>query len=250
MSILYRSAFELAKDIKNGQLTSREVLEFYLKRVEQFNPEINAVVQLDSARARMRADEADAAATRGEDWGPLHGVPLTIKDAYLTEGIISANGMPEYKDNLPSRNADGVQRYIDAGAIVLGKTNTPYASGDWQSFNEIYGTTNNPWDLTRTCGGSSGGAGAALASGMTPLELGGDIGGSIRIPSHFNGVFGHKPSHGIVSQRSLVEPEAYEPTMSIKTIAGECKFEHGQANLLASIWRRFRPTKLRDGPRW
>lgn len=205
MSILYRSAFELAKDIKNGQLTSREVLEFYLKRVEQFNPEINAVVQLDSARARMRADEADAAATRGEDWGPLHGVPLTIKDAYLTEGIISANGMPEYKDNLPSRNADGVQRYIDAGAIVLGKTNTPYASGDWQSFNEIYGTTNNPWDLTRTCGGSSGGAGAALASGMTPLELGGDIGGSIRIPSHFNGVFGHKPSHGIVSQRSLVD---------------------------------------------
>lgn len=122
MSILFRSAFELAEDIKKGELTSLEVLEFYLKRIEQYNPSINAVVQVDSVRARARAKEADAAAARGEDWGPLHGVPLTIKDAYLTEGIISVNGMPEYKDNLPSRNADGVQRYIDAGAIVFGKT--------------------------------------------------------------------------------------------------------------------------------
>ena len=109
------------------------------------------------------------------------------------------------KNNIPDRNADVVQKYIDAGAIILGKTNTPLASGDFQSFNDIYGTTNNPWDITRTCGGSSGGAAAALASGMTPLELGGDIGGSIRIPSHLNGVYGHKPSHGIVSQRSLVD---------------------------------------------
>ena len=132
-------------------------------------------------------------------------MPLTIKDAYLTEGIVSANGMPEYRDNVPTRNSDAVQRYVDAGAIVFGKTNTPYASGDWQSFNELYGTTCNPWDPARTCGGSSGGSGAALAAGMTPLELGGDIGGSIRIPSHFNGVFGHKPSHGIVSQRNLVD---------------------------------------------
>ena len=154
--------------------------------MDRFNRKVNAVVQLDADRARRRADEADAAAARGEDWGPLHGVPLTIKDAYLTEGIVSANGMPEYRGNLPTRNSDGVQRYVDAGAIVFGKTNTPYASGDWQSFNELYGTTNNPWDPTRTCGGSSGGAGAALAAGMTPLELGGDIGGSIRIPSHFN----------------------------------------------------------------
>ena len=205
MSILYRSAFDLADDIKQGALTSSEVLEFFLDRVDRFNPEVNAVVQLDADRARRRAAEADAAAGREEDWGPLHGVPLTIKDAYLTEGIVSANGMPEYQDNLPTRNSDGVQRYIDAGAIVFGKTNTPYASGDWQTFNELYGTTNNPWDATRTCGGSSGGSGAALAAGMTPLELGGDSGGSIRIPSHFNGVFGHKRSHGIVSQRNLVD---------------------------------------------
>ena len=205
MTILYRSAFELAEDIKKRELTSREVLAFFLKRVEQYNPTLNSVIQLDTDRARQRADEADGAAARGENWGPLHGVPVTIKDAYLTEGIVSANGMPEYKDFVPNRNADGVQRYIDAGAIVFGKTNVPYASSDWQSFNDIYGTTNNPWDLSRTCGGSSGGSAASLAAGLTPLELGGDIGGSIRIPAHFNGVFGHKPSHGIVSQRSLVD---------------------------------------------
>ncbi|MYE84076.1 MAG: amidase [Gammaproteobacteria bacterium] len=203
--ILYRSAFALAKDIKRGVLTSSGVLEFFLDRVDRFNPEINAVVQLDADRARERAAAADRAARRGEDLGPLHGVPLTIKDAYLTEGIVSANGMPEYRDNVPTRNSDAVQRYVDAGAIVFGKTNTPYASGDWQSFNSVYGTTGNPWDSARTCGGSSGGAGAALAAGMTPLELGGDIGGSIRIPAHFNGVFGHKPSHGIVSQRNVVD---------------------------------------------
>lgn len=203
--ILYRSAFAVAADIKRRVLTSSEVLAFFLDRVDRFNPQINAVVQLDADRARERAAAADRAARRGEDLGPLHGVPLTIKDAYLTEGIVSANGMPEYRDNVPTRNSDAVQRYVDAGAIVFGKTNTPYASGDWQSFNAVYGTTGNPWDPARTCGGSSGGAGAALAAGMTPLELGGDIGGSIRIPSHFNGVFGHKPSHGIVSQRNLVD---------------------------------------------
>ena len=203
--IPYRSAFALAEDIKRGALTSSGVLECFLERVERFNPKINAVVQLDADRARERAAEADRVARRGEDLGPLHGVPLTVKDAYLTEGVVSANGMPEYRDNVPTRNSDAVQRYVDAGAIVFGKTNTPYASGDWQSFNELYGTTCNPWDPTRTCGGSSGGSGAALAAGMTPLELGGDIGGSIRIPSHFNGVFGHKPSHGIVSQRNLVD---------------------------------------------
>jgi len=201
MTILYRSAFELARDIKKRELTSREVLAFFLKRVEQFNPKLNSVVQLDLDRARRRADEADAAASRGEDWGPLHGVPLTVKDAFVTEGIVSTNGMPEFKDFIPNRNADGVQRYIDAGAIVFGKTNVPYMSSDLQSYNDIYGTTNNPWDLSRTCGGSSGGPAASLAAGLTPLEIGSDIGGSIRTPAHFNGVFGHKPSYGIVSQR-------------------------------------------------
>ena len=205
VDILYGSAFEIALQIKAKKVSSREIVSFYLDRIEKFNSELNAVVQLDIERALARADAADAAALAGESWGSLHGLPLTIKDAYLTEGIVTANGIPALEGNVPNRNADVVQKYIDAGAIILGKTNTPLASGDYQSFNDIYGTTNNPWDLNLTCGGSSGGAGAALAAGMTPLELGGDIGGSIRIPSHLNGVYGHKPSHGIVSQRSLVD---------------------------------------------
>lgn len=209
MNILYRSAFELASAIKSGELTSVEVLEFFLDRVDRFNQSLNIVVAEDRDRARQRAADADAAVANGEDWGPLHGVPITIKDAYATEGIVSVDGLPEYKNFVPRVNADGVQRYVDAGAIVFGKTNVPLNSADIQSYNVIYGQTNNPWDVSRTCGGSSGGASAALAAGLTPLELGSDIGGSIRTPAHFNGIFGHKPSYGIVSQRGhLPMPES------------------------------------------
>ncbi len=205
-NILYRPAFELAADIKAGELSSLQVLEFFLERVTSLNPALNAVVALDIERAKARAAEADAAAQRGEDWGPLHGVPLTIKDALCTEGIVTVGGIPECRDNIPASNAVAVQRYVDAGAIIFGKTNVPFMSADLQSFNEVYGTTNNPWNVERTCGGSSGGAAAAVAAGLTPLELGSDIGGSIRTPSHFNGVFGHKPSFGIVSQRGHLPP--------------------------------------------
>jgi amidase len=204
--ILYRSAFALADDIKAGRLKAVDVLEFFLARVEQINPLINAVVALDVERARARAGEADAAAERGEDWGPLHGVPVTIKDALCTEGLVTVGGIPDCRDNIPGSNAVSVQRYLDAGAVVFGKTNVPFMSQDLQSYNEVYGTTNNPWNVERTCGGSSGGAAAAVAAGLTPLELGSDIGGSIRTPSHFNGVFGHKPSYGIVCQRGHLPP--------------------------------------------
>ncbi|MFK8048478.1 MAG: amidase [Halioglobus sp.] len=206
MNILYRSAFEIAQDIKAQRVTAREVLEFFLHRVATVNPQINAVVALDEERARARADEADIAASNGDDWGPLHGVPLTIKDAFCTEGLATVGGIPDCRTNIPSENALAVQRYIDAGAIVFGKTNVPFMSSDLQSFNEIYGASNNPWDPQRTCGGSSGGAAAALAAGLTPLELGSDIGGSIRTPAHFNGIYGHKPSFGLVPQRGQLPP--------------------------------------------
>ena len=206
MNILYQSPFALAKAIKAKELTSIEVLDFFLQRVAEHNPRLNAVVALDTERARARALAADEAAQSGEDWGPLHGVPLTIKDALCTQGLVTVGGIPEYKDHVPGTNAIGVQKYINAGAIVFGKTNVPFMSADLQSFNEVYGTTNNPWNIERTCGGSSGGAAAAVAAGLTPLELGSDIGGSIRTPSHFNGVFGHKPSYGIVSQRGHLPP--------------------------------------------
>ena len=206
MSILYRSAFGLAHDIKEGKLSAVAVLEFYLERIERLNEAINAVVALDTDRALARALDADRAAAAGEDWGPLHGVPMTIKDAWCTEGLTTAGGIPERREFLPSQNAIPVQRLIDAGAIVFGKTNVPFMSADLQSYNEVYGVTNNPWDTERTCGGSSGGAAAALAAGLTPLELGSDIGGSIRTPSHFNGVYGHKASYELVTTRGHLPP--------------------------------------------
>lgn len=206
MDILYRSAFALARDIKAGNLKSRDVLEFFISRMKKYNGALNAIVATDLIRARALADAADAAAGAGEDWGPLHGVPLTIKDALMTEGLVTVGGLPDCKDFVPEENAVGVQRYVDAGAIVFGKTNVPLGSGDLQSYNEIYGTTNNPWNVERTCGGSSGGAAASVAAGMTPLELGSDIGGSIRTPSSFNGVFGHKSSFGIISKKGHLPP--------------------------------------------
>jgi amidase len=206
MNILYESPFTLAEAIKAQTLSSIEVLEFFLDRVATHNLALNAVVALDVDRAKARAAAADTAAKNGEDWGPLHGVPITIKDALCTEGLVTVGGIPECKDNIPANNALAVQRYVDAGAIIFGKTNVPFMSSDLQSYNDVYGTTNNPWNVDRTCGGSSGGAAASVAAGLTPLELGSDIGGSIRTPSHFNGVFGHKPSFGIVSQRGHLPP--------------------------------------------
>ncbi|MCX2982784.1 amidase [Halieaceae bacterium IMCC14734] len=206
MDPLYRSAFALADDIRAGSRSSRELLEFFLQRIERFNPALNAVVALDTERARARADAADAAVAAGEDWGPLHGVPITIKDALATEGLVTVGGIPACKDNVPEQSAVAVQRYVDAGAIIFAKTNVPFMSADLQTYNDVYGVTNNPWDVTRTSGGSSGGAAAALAAGLTPLELGSDIGGSIRTPSHFNGVYGHKPSFNLVPQRGHLPP--------------------------------------------
>ncbi len=160
---------------------------------------INAVVALDADRALAAADEADQAVARGDQLGPLHGVPITIKDSFQTEGLTTTSGSPDLADFVPDKDADPVARYKAAGAIVYGKTNLPIWAGDLQSYNKVYGTTANPYDIECTPGGSSGGSGAALAAGYTPLELGSDIGGSIRIPSHWSGVCGHKPSYGVVS---------------------------------------------------
>lgn len=220
MSLLYRSAFGIADDIKAQQVSAVEVLTFFLERIDTFNTDINAVVAMDTDTALARARAADDAAARGEDWGPLHGVPVTIKDAYCTAGLVTVGGIPERAEYIPARNAAAVQRYVDAGAIVFGKTNVPFMSADLQVFNDVYGVTNNPWRLDRTCGGSSGGAAAALAAGLTPLELGSDIGGSIRTPCHFNGVFGHKPTHGLISLQGHLPPGEHVLSEPDLTVAG------------------------------
>ncbi len=197
----FRSATALVRDIKSGRVTSRELLELYLARVDQYNPAINAIVVQQRELARQRADQADAALARGQDWGPLHGLPMTVKESYNIQGLPTTFGVPAMRDNVAKCDALSIRRLTDAGAIVFGKTNVPLDLADFQSYNEIYGTTNNPWDHSRTPGGSSGGAAAALAAGLTGLEMGSDIGGSIRNPAHFCGVFGHKPSWGLVPSR-------------------------------------------------
>lgn len=198
-------AHALADAVRRRDVSSRELLEHYLARVEDLNRPLNAVVTLDPDGARVAADAADASLARGDDVGPLHGVPMTVKDTYLTKGMRTTCGLPAW-DHVPDHDADAVARLRAAGAVIFGKTNTPTLAGDWQTYNKIFGATNNPWDVSRSSGGSSGGAAAAVATGMTGLELGSDIGGSIRFPSNWCGVSGHKPTWGIVSQAGHLPP--------------------------------------------
>ncbi|PWT70596.1 MAG: amidase [Proteobacteria bacterium] len=195
--IAFESAARLAARLRRGSLTAVALLELYLERVRRHNPSLNAIVVTDEAVARKRARAADRALAKGQRWGSLHGVPMTIKESFNVVGMPTTWGLPSLKDNLPKRNAVAVDRLLQAGAVLFGKTNVPTMLADWQTFNDIYGTTNNPWDLTKVPGGSSGGAAAALAAGLTALELGSDIGASIRDPAHFCGVYGHKPTFGI-----------------------------------------------------
>ena len=199
MDVGLRTATELVASLRSKELSSRELLDHYLERVERLNPELNAVVTLDAERARERAVELDERTARGDFAGPLHGLPMTVKDVFETEGVRTTSGAPELADHVPGHDAVVVERLKAAGAVIFGKTNTPLYGGDLQTYNDVFGTTNNPWDLTRTPGGSSGGAAVAMAVGLSALECGSDIGGSARNPAHFCGVYGHKTTHGIVS---------------------------------------------------
>jgi amidase len=202
----FRGAAQLAGAIATRKVSSRELLDDYLARIDKINPALNAVVTLDTERARKRADEADRALARGESWGPLHGLPITVKDVFETAGIRTTAGAPAFSAHVPKADAIAVARLQAAGAVLMGKTNTPMFAGDGQSYNAIFGTTNNPWDLARSPGGSSGGSAAAIAAGLSALELGSDIGGSIRSPAHSCGVYGLKPTYGIVPLRGHIPP--------------------------------------------
>jgi amidase len=200
--IAFLPAQELARRLRRREIGARELLEHYLARIERLNPTLNAVVVFDAERARQRADEADAALAKGPDalWGPLHGVPMTVKESFNVAGLPTTYGYTAHADNRAARDAVAVRRLKAAGAVVFGKTNVPVSLADWQSFNPVYGSTGNPWDPARTPGGSSGGSAAALAAGLTGLEIGSDIGASIRNPAHYCGVWGLKPTWGVVPQ--------------------------------------------------
>jgi amidase len=202
----FKSAVDIARLICKREISATETLEHFLIRIAKYNPTLNAIIWLDAERARERAKEADGAIARGQVWGPLHGVPMTVKESYNVAGSPTTWGDPKLRNNVTETSALAVERLEKAGAILFGKTNVPLMLADHQSYNEIYGTTNNPWDVSRTPGGSSGGSAAALAAGLTGIEAGSDIGGSIRNPAHYCGVFGLKPTWGVIAPKGQALP--------------------------------------------
>jgi amidase len=199
--LAFLSATELARKVAERSISAEELLQHFLERVDRFNSELNAIVVDARDRGLREARSADAALARSQPCGPFHGVPLTVKESYNLAGHPTTWGNPAWTANIAAEDAEAVRKLSAAGAVVFGKTNVPLALADFQSFNDVYATTNNPYDQRCTPGGSSGGSAAALAAGLTALEIGSDIGGSIRNPAHFCGVFGHKPTWNLLWMR-------------------------------------------------
>src|SRR6266566_2600320 len=204
MDIVFSSTTQLAAAIRAGHVSATEVLEAHLAQIATHNPALNAIITMDAERAYERAREADEALARGQVWGPLHGVPFTLKDAHATAGMRTTTGFPPLADYVPQEDSTVTACLKAAGGILIGKTNVPVMLADYQSNNPIFGRTNNPWNIERTPGGSSGGAAAALAAGMTPFEIGTDLSASIRIPAHFCGVCGLKSTEHRVPLTGLI----------------------------------------------
>ncbi|WP_405778117.1 amidase [Streptomyces sp. NBC_00859] len=208
----FRTAGELAAALRAGEVSSVELTEAAIAGIERDEGVINAICVSDFDRARKAALHADQEFGRGED-RPLLGIPVTVKESYNVAGMPTTWGIPKYRDFVPAEDAVQVSRLKAAGAVVLGKTNVPMGLQDIQSFNDVYGTTNNPWDQARTSGGSSGGSAAALASGFGALSIGSDLAGSLRTPAHFCGVYSHKPTVGLAASRGMVAPS--EPALPV-----------------------------------
>jgi amidase len=216
--LVFKPALELGRLLKNRKVSAKELLRACLDQYAKHNAAVNAVVVTDIDRAFKAAEAADRRLRRGTGLSLIDGVPMTAKESFNWSGTPTTFGDPALANNIAKDDADAIVRLCAAGAVLYGKTNVPLDLSDWQSFNAIYGTTNNPWDLTRTPGGSSGGAAAALATGMSAIEIGSDIGASIRNPAHYCGVFGHKPTYGLVSYRGHAAPG--NVTMADITVAG------------------------------
>ncbi|MBW4505491.1 MAG: amidase [Scytonematopsis contorta HA4267-MV1] len=192
--LVFTPAHELARMIRERVVSSVEVVDSYLEKISKHNSQLNAICTLDAENAQKQAREADEALARGENWGMLHGVPITIKDCLETAGLRTTSGYKPLKDYVPQEDATVVSRLRNAGAIILGKTNLAKLASDWQGINDIFPRVNNPWNLNYTAGGSSSGSAAAVAAGLSALDIGDDFGGSIRQPSHFCGIYGLKPT--------------------------------------------------------
>ena len=201
----FLSCSDLVVALRERSVSAHELFDAAVARIERLDPELNAVVARDFERARTAAIDADRALAAG-DRRPLLGVPITVKESFNVAGLLTSWGMPDYRDWRPRTDAEAVTRLKGAGAVVLGKTNVPYALSDWQTANDIHGRTVNPWNFECTPGGSSGGGAAALAAGLVALELGSDFAGSLRTPAHFCGIFSHRPSFGLISMRGHAPP--------------------------------------------
>jgi amidase len=212
LPVYLKSATELARLLRRKKISARELFEQCVGQMAKHNPALNAVIVAEIERGRKAAAASDRRLKKGEPIGPFDGVPMTIKESFNWTGTPSTWGDPRFRDNIAGSDAVAVTRFMNAGAVIYGKTNVPLMLADWQSFNDIYGTTNNPWDVLRSPGGSSGGSAVALATGMSALEVGSDIGASIRNPAHYCGVYGHKPTYGIVPMRGHALPGIVHPS--------------------------------------
>jgi len=214
--IAFSSATALAAKLRAGKISALELLDHYIARVEKHDGALNAVVVRDFERARKRAKAADRALKKGGSWGPLHGLPMTVKESFNIEGLKTTWGNPAFKDSVSNYTSIAIERLLAAGAVVFGKTNVPLLLQDLQSYNAIYGTTRNPYDTARTPGGSSGGGAAAVAAGLSAADFGSDLAGSIRVPASFCGLYSHKPSFGVVPTRGhSLTPALAAPDLSV-----------------------------------
>ena len=211
---------QLARALQRRRLSARELLEAFLERTGRLNPKVNAIVTLDAHRALRNAAAIDAARARGKPLPALAGIPITVKDSFETAGLRTTCGAPQWAKHVPERNAEAIQRLVAAGCIIFGKSNTPIYAGDLQTYNTLFGVSANPWDLSRSCGGSSGGAAAAAACRLSAFDLGSDIGGSSRTPAHFCGVYGHKPTYGLVPFRGHIPPPPGSRSVPDLAVAG------------------------------
>jgi amidase len=203
-NLTFASVEQLAQMIRDRDVSAVEVVEAYLTQIAQHNPKLNAICTLDEDNARDRAKQADAALSRGENWGAWHGVPITIKDIFETVGLRTTAGYIPLKNYVPQKDATVVARLRATGAIILGKTNMAELAGDFQSTNLLFPRVNNPWNLDYTPGGSSGGSAAAVAAGLSPLDISNDFAGSVRQPAHCCGVYGLKPTDRRISTAGAI----------------------------------------------
>lgn len=229
--LLSGSARAMLRALDARDIGAEELLRLHWARTDAVNPAVNAVVAQNRDTALIDARGVD----KGERRGPLAGLPMTIKDSFEVAGMTTTCGMPHMSDHRPAADAVTVARLRRAGAVIYGKTNVPYACGDHQSYNDVYGVSRNPWDLMRTPGGSSGGAAAALAAGMTALELGSDIGGSIRCPAHFCGVYGHKTTHGLLSPAGHIPPGPHSTALAELSVIGPMARAPGDLSLALDV---------------